>query len=365
MCGQTGPRQNGVVDARYSRQLALPGFGVERQRRLERARVLVVGAGGLGSTVIPALAAAGVGVIGIVDDDRVELSNIHRQTMHVGRVGEPKATSAAELVESLGVTAIPLQERLTSENALATMHGYDLVLDGSDNFPTRYLVNDAAELTGIPLVWGAVSQYGGQAGISWGGASYRDLFPVPPPPGSVPSCEAGGVLPTTVAVIGAIMATEAIKLLTGVGDSLLGRVTTYDALTGAFREIPYGRDPEAAPVTALIDYEMFCGVSTGLDQPQPREITPRELADRTEPHILLDVREPWEAELASIPGSVLVPLGQLHTFESAEPVVVYCHHGIRSASARDALIERGMTATSLVGGIDAWSLHIDPKVQRY
>jgi adenylyltransferase/sulfurtransferase len=351
------------VDARYSRQLALPGFGVAAQRRLGAARVLVIGAGGLGSTVIPALAAAGVGTVGIIDDDRVELSNLHRQVMHVGRVGESKATSAAATVESLGVAAVTVSERLTSANALELLSDYDLVVDGSDNFPTRYLANDAAELAGIPLVWGAVSQYGGQAGISWGGTSYRDLFPVPPPPGSVPSCEVGGVLPTTVAAIGSIMATEAIKLLTGIGHPLTGRVTTYDALSGAFREIPYARDPEAAPVTGLIDYDLFCGVST---RSTTAEITPAELATRDDV-LLVDVREPWEAAIASIPGSVLVPLGTLSEAEldGGKPIVVYCHHGVRSATARDLLAERGIPTTSLAGGIDAWARAVDPSMARY
>ncbi len=343
------------MDARYSRQLALPGFGAAGQERLGAARVLVVGAGGLGSTVIPALAAAGVGTIGVIDDDRVELSNLHRQVMHAGRIGEAKAVSAAAAIEALGGRAEPIQERLTSANALELFSGYDLVLDGSDNFPTRYLASDAAELTGIPLVWGAVSQYGGQAGIAWAGTSYRDLFPVPPPPDSVPSCEAGGVLPTTVAVIGSIMATEAIKLLTGIGQPLIGRVTTYDALSGAFREIRYARDPEAAPVT---------GVSTGSTT---GELTPAELAARIDEYVLLDVREPWEAAIASIPGSVLVPLGSLDETEldTTKPLVVYCHHGVRSATARDRLAERGIRATSLAGGIDAWARDVDPSLARY
>lgn len=348
-----------IMDPRYSRQLALPGFGADAQGRLAASTVLVIGAGGLGATVIPALAGAGVGTLLIVDDDLVELSNLHRQTMHVGRVGESKAQSAARLAEALGVRATAIRQRLTSENALELFSGVDLVLDGSDNFPTRYLANDAAELSGIPLVWGAVSQYGGQAGISWDGVGYRDLFPVPPPPGSVPSCEVGGVLPTTVAVIGAIMATEAIKLLTGVGTPLLHRVTTYDALTGAFRELGYARDPQAPPVTGLIDYELFCN--------GPDSITARQLAARDDDYVLLDVREPWEAELVSLPGAVLVPLGSLDEAEldPDRPIVVYCHHGIRSATARDALLARGFAATSLAGGIDAWARELDPSLPRY
>jgi len=358
------------VDARYSRQLALPGFGVAAQQRLGAARVLVIGAGGLGSTVIPSLAAAGVGTIGVIDDDRVELSNLHRQVMHAGRIGEAKAASAAALVEALGVSAVAIEERLTSDNALELFSGYDLVIDGSDNFPTRYLANDAAELAGIPLVWGAVSQYGGQAGISWAGASYRDLFPVPPPPGSVPSCAVGGVLPTTVAVIGSIMATEALKLIAEVGRPLIGRVTTYDALSGAFREIPYARDPQAPAVTELIDYELFCAsdraAAAGHRTEPAGELTPAELAARDDV-LLVDVREPWEAAIASIPGSVLVPLGTIAEaeFDDARPIVVYCHHGVRSQTAREQLAARGIPATSLAGGIDAWALRVDPSMARY
>jgi molybdopterin/thiamine biosynthesis adenylyltransferase/rhodanese-related sulfurtransferase len=347
------------MDARYSRQLALPGFGAGGQQRLGAARVLVIGAGGLGCSVIPALAGAGVGTIGVIDDDVVETSNLHRQAMHVGRVGESKAASAAATIEAFGVRAVPFADRLTSGNALDLFAGYDLVLDGSDNFPTRYLANDAAELAGIPLVWGAVSQYGGQAGISWAGTSYRDLFPVPPPPGSVPSCEVGGVLPTTVAVIGAIMASEAIKLITGVGEPLTGRVTTYDARSGAFRELRYARDPATETVTGLIDYDLFCGVGS--------TITPRQLAGREHEYLLVDVREPWEAAIASIPGSVLMPLGSIATAEihPTRPVVTLCHHGTRSATARDLLADRGIEATSLAGGIDAWARDIDPSLARY
>jgi len=349
------------VDVRYARQVALPGWGAGAQSRLAAARVLVIGAGGLGSTVIPALAGAGVGRITIVDDDRVEPSNLHRQTIHAGAVGEPKAESAARVARELGAHAVALRDRLTSGNALAVFAEHDLVLDGSDNFPTRYLANDAAELTGIPLVWGAVSQYGGQAGITWDGVGYRDLFPVPPPPGSVPSCAVGGVMPTTVAVIGSIMAGEALKLLTGVGQPLLRRVTTYDALTGAFRELPYGRDPEAQPITELVDYDLFCGIAPLGDEIEPAEVAGREDV------LLLDVREPWEAELVSLPGSMLMPLGSLdpHLLDATRPVVVYCHHGIRSRQARDVLRAAGVDATSLRGGIDAWAAELDPGMTRY
>ncbi len=354
------------MDARYSRQVTLPGFGAAAQARLSTARVLVIGAGGLGSSVIPALAGAGVGTIVVVDDDRVELSNLHRQHIHsMSDIGANKAASAAASVAALNpeVLVDVISERLTSATALDLFADCDLVIDGSDNFPTRYLADDAARLTGIPVVWGAVSQYGGQVGVSWAaqGPTYRDLFPVPPAPGTVPSCEAGGVLPTTVAVIGAIMATEAIKVLTGVGDPLVGRATTYDALTGHFRSLEYAADPTAAPVTGLIDYAAFCGLGDSL--------TPMQLAARVGDYTLLDVREPWEAELVSLPGSVLIPLGslgaRLDELDRSLPVVAYCHHGVRSASARLLLADNGFDASDLAGGIDAWARDYDCSLARY
>ncbi|CAN5248408.1 adenylyltransferase/sulfurtransferase MoeZ [soil metagenome] len=350
---------------RYSRQLALPGFGADAQGRLAASRVLVVGAGGLGSTVIPALAAAGVGTIGVVDDDRVELSNLHRQLMHgVADVGRSKVHSAADTVAALNpaTTVIAHEQRITAADALALLADYDLVVDGSDNFPTRYLLDDAGTLAGVPVVWGAVSQYGGQAGLSWAsrGPTYRDLFPVPPAPGSVLSCEVGGVLPTVVATIGALMATEAIKVITGLGAPALGTVTTYDALAGSFRSLAYAKDPAAPPVTGLIDYDLFCGLVT---------VTPAELAARTDDFTLLDVREPWEAEIAALAGSVLIPLGTLEgaldSLDNTRPVVVYCHHGVRSATARALLADNGFSASHLAGGIDAWARDLDPTIARY
>ncbi len=342
------------MDARYSRQIALPGWGAGAQQKLATARVLVIGAGGLGSTVIPALVGAGVGTVGIVDDDRVELSNLHRQHIHgVADVGSAKARSAASSAAQLDPHAnvVATETRLTSANALELFADYDLVLDGSDNFPTRYLANDAAVLTGIPLVWGAVSQYGGQVGVSFG-TTYRDLFPTPPPPGSVLSCEEGGVLPTTVGVIGSLMATEALKLITGLGDPLIGRVTVFDGLTGDFRTLAYEKDPTAEPVTGLIDYELFCGVA----------------GSRTLEGTLLDVREPWEVELVSLPGAVHIPLGELEARVDElppGPVTVYCHHGVRSLRGRDILLAHGIEATSLEGGIDAWARDHDPTMARY
>ncbi|CAN5219100.1 adenylyltransferase/sulfurtransferase MoeZ [soil metagenome] len=339
---------------RYSRQVALPGWSASVQERLAASRVLVIGAGGLGSSVIPALVAAGVGTVGIVDDDRVELSNLHRQYIHgVGDLGRPKVASAAESAAAIDPDAsvLPFPERLTAANALELFAGCDIVLDGSDNFPTRYLANDAAVLSGIPLVWGAVSQYGGQVGVSWG-TTYRDLFPTPPPPGSVLSCEVGGVLPTTVGVIGSLMATEALKLLTGLGEPLIGRVTVFDGLAGDFRTLAYGRDPDAPPITGLIDYELFCGLAGA----------------RTLEGALLDVREDWEYELVALPGALHIPLGELEQRLGElppGPITVYCHHGIRSARGRDILLSHGIEATHLEGGIDAWARDHDPAMARY
>lgn len=345
------------MDPRYSRQLVLPGFGEAAQARLTAARVLVIGAGGLGSAVLPALAAAGVGTIGIIDDDRVELSNLHRQVIHrMDAVGTPKTASAAQALAALnpGAAVEAFEQRLTAANALELFAQFDLIVDGSDNFATRYLAADAAVLTGRPLVWGAVSQYGGQASVAPpGGPGYRDLFPSPPAPGSVDNCEVGGVLPTTVAVVGSVMATEVLKVLAGIGEPLVGRVTTYDALTGRFRELAFAASSE--PVTELIDYDAFCGVAA-----------PSELGTAS----LLDVREPWEAEIASLPGARLVPLGTLPTaiegLDRDAEWLVYCHHGVRSQSAVDYLRQRGFTnVRNLEGGIDAWARTHDPSMARY
>jgi adenylyltransferase/sulfurtransferase len=379
-----------VLDAgRYARQLALPGFPLDAQRALAAARVLVVGAGGLGSAVIPALAAAGVGTIGVVDHDTVELSNLHRQYIHGERdIGMPKSISAAETVEAMnpGTRVRAIGERLTAANALELFADYDLVVDGSDNFATRYLANDAAVLRDIPLVWGAVSQYAGQAGVAWAarGPQYRDLFPTPPPAGSVLSCEQGGVFPTVVAVIGSIMAGEAIKIVTGVGEPLVGRVTTFDALTGGFRELAYGVDPTAPPITGLIDYDAFCGVatasppaatsSTESESPMSDDsVSPAELSaslEKGDDVVLLDVREPWEAEIASLPGALLIPLASLESvvdkLDPAEDFVLYCHHGVRSEMALGILRRHGFEHSKhLEGGIDAWARAFAPDMARY
>jgi adenylyltransferase/sulfurtransferase len=369
---EPGPELSPERAARYARTAQLPGFGPLAQRRLRAARVLVVGAGGLGSAALPLLASAGFGTIGIVDDDRVELSNLPRQTIHrPGDLGRPKVESAAEALRALDedVTVRLFAERLTAQNARRILSDFDLVLDGSDNFPTRYLVDDAATLAGIPVVWGAVHQTGGQAGLSFSahGPTYRDLFPVPPAPGSVASCAEAGALPSVCGVIGSLMVGEAIKLVTGTGEPLLGRVVIHDALRGSFRELAFERDPQAPPVTELIDYELFCGVT---DTMSAAELHARLAAG--EPHTLLDVREPWEADIAEIPGSLLVPLGVVQRDPAgvaarlgADPLVIVCHHGIRAETARQLLAAAGVRSLVLAGGIEAWARDVDPELARY
>jgi adenylyltransferase/sulfurtransferase len=360
--------------ARFSRQRALPGFGIRSQTALSESRVLVIGAGGLGSAVIPALAAAGIGTIGIIDGDTVEESNLHRQLIHgAADIGRTKVDSAAATIAALSpdTTVETFGFALDSANALEIARRFDLIVDGSDNFPTRYLASDAAELLGTPIVWGAVSQYGGQASSSLPGhtPTYRDLFPVPPRPGAVVSCEVGGVLPTVCATIGAIMATEVIKIITGIGTPLFGRVTTFDALSGEFRELEFARDPHASVITELIDYELFCGTAA-----RGENISALELAESVDAVQVIDVREPWEAAIATIPGAVLVPLGSLKGAASRgidgidprKPTVVFCHHGIRSAQGVGILRELGFTnVRHLEGGIDAWALTADPQLARY
>lgn len=362
--------------SRFSRQLVLPGFGQAAQQSLAEARVLVIGAGGLGSAVVPALAAAGVGTIGIIDFDTVETANLHRQLIHtVADIGRLKVASASDTVAALNPDTVvhALAERLGTDNALDLFDSFDLVVDGSDNFPTRYLAADAAELTGIPLVWGAVSQYGGQLSVSApDGPGYRDLFPVPPAAGSVPSCEVGGVLPTVCATIGALMSTEVIKLITGIGRPLSGRVVSLDALTGSIRELAFRADPERARVTALIDYNAFCGVSAAGASATGASVTAPELAVELAGGevVLIDVREPWEAELATIPGARLIPLGRFgpaaRDLDLSARIVVHCHSDVRSRQALAQLEQLGADrARYLVGGIDAWSRLVDPSVARY
>ena len=398
---------------RYSRHLLLPDLGSAGQRRLKNAAVLVIGAGGLGSPVLMYLAAAGVGTIGIVDDDLVEESNLQRQVIHgQGDLGRPKVDSAAEAIHELnpGVRVIRHQLRLDSSNALAVIGEYQLVLDGTDNFATRYLVNDACAVLGVPLVWGSIFQFDGQVSVFWSAprpgpegtpvpepVTYRDLHPVPPPAGSVPSCAEGGVLGVVCAAIGSVMATEAVKLICGIGDPLLGRLMIFDALGMSWRTIRVRPIPGAAPITALLDdYPAFCGlgsldptpsfgssfeVSTAKDG--DATITVRELADRLarrergeDDFVLVDVREPAEREINTIPGAVSIPLGRLRAGGAGpaltaagagtSPVVLHCKSGGRSAEALALVRQAGFSdAVHVTGGVLAWVDQIDPGQPRY
>ena len=349
---------------RAQRQLPLPGFGETAQARLHAARVLVIGAGGLGSASVPYLAGAGVGTIGIVDDDEVELSNLHRQVAHgTADLGRPKTASLADAANRLdpGVRIEPHRIRLDSSNALDLFERYDLVIDGSDNFATRYLANDAAELTGRPLVWGAILQYHGQLGVAWHryGPGYRDLFPSPPPPDEVLDCGTGGVLPGLCGTIGSLLATEALKLITGLGEPLIGRVLLYDALAADFRELSYRRDSQASPVSELVDYEQFCAGADPLPAAVSAEALASELATGAPPR-LLDVRTPAEHAARRIVGSKAAPLDQLESENAAleiaagqGPVTVYCERDPRSIRAARLLAERGVEVRYLRGGVTA------------
>lgn len=338
---------------RGARNIALPGIGVDGQRRLRAAQVLVIGAGGLGSPALQYLAAAGVGTIGIVDFDTVDLSNLQRQVIHgAANLGDAKTTSAAGAIaaldSSIRVTEHPV--RLTAANALELFERYDLIVDGSDNFATRYLANDAAAILRKPYVWGSVLRFDGQVTVFWEGApdgrslDYRDLHPVPPAPGDVLSCNEAGVLGSVCATIGSMMATEAIKLIIGVGEPLLGRVQILDALAAEWREVPLKRSPTRVPVAELIDYGAFCGV--------PQIDVSLEVEDIPAGWHLVDVREPYEHEAGHLPGDTVLPLGQLLENPSAVsgPVVVYCATGVRSNRAAQALRAAGIEAASLRGG---------------
>jgi sulfur-carrier protein adenylyltransferase/sulfurtransferase len=374
---------------RYHRHLILPEVGADGQRRLKSARVLLIGAGGLGSPAALYLAAAGVGHLGVVDADDVELSNLQRQVLHdTASVGTPKVDSAAARLRALNphVDVIAHHTRLTSANALRLLSDYDVVVDGSDNFPTRYLVNDACVLLAKPNVYGSVLRFEGQASVfSFGdGPCYRCLFREPPPSELVQNCAESGVLGVLPGLIGVVQATETIKLITGAGETLRGRLLLVDGLRMRFRTIDVARDPECCAcgtreITTLIDYEVFCGVdpATGVDAQSPDarddEITPQALAARLTagtPPELLDVREPYEWSIARLPDARLVPLDALtdavQTLDRGAELVVYCHHGMRSAAAVAWLRERGfLRARNLVGGIDRWSREVDPSTRRY
>ncbi|WP_018180947.1 adenylyltransferase/sulfurtransferase MoeZ [Jongsikchunia kroppenstedtii] len=372
--------------ARYSRHLIIPDIGVIGQRRLKNARVLVIGAGGLGSPTLLYLAAAGVGTIGIVEFDEVDQSNLQRQVIHgQSDIGRPKAESARDSIAEINpLVTVNLHEfRLEAENAVQLFEQYDLILDGTDNFATRYLVNDAAVLAHKPYVWGSIYRFEGQASVFWEdapdgrGLNYRDLYPVPPPPGMVPSCAEGGVLGILCASIGSIMGTEAIKLITGTGEPLLGRLMVYDALDMTYRTIKLRKDPEAPPITELIDYDEFCGVvsAAGVEAAVGSTLTPAELKQRLdagEDLALIDVREPAEWDIVRIDGATLVPKGTiesgaaLETLPQDRPLVLYCKTGIRSAEALAAVKQAGFAdATHLQGGVVAWAQQVDKDLPVY
>ncbi len=370
---------------RYRRHLTLPELGVEGQKRLLESRVLLVGAGGLGCPSAQYLAAAGVGVIGLVDFDRVDASNLQRQVLYgTADIGRPKTEVAAERIRALNpdVRVERHDLQLASSNALELLGAYDVVVDGADNFPTRYLVNDACVLLGRPNVHGSIFRFDGQATLfdARRGPCYRCLYPEPPPPGAVPSCAEGGVLGVLPGLIAMIQATETVKCLTGIGEPLIGRLLQYDALRMEFQEFRVRKDPECPicgerpSITELIDYEGFCG-SPVVEHPDFGERTAAEvqaMREHGEDFLLLDVREPEEYATARIESALLLPLGELprRIAEIAEwkdrPVVVHCHHGPRSARACALLLEHGFRDVSnLVGGIEAWSLTVDPTVPRY
>jgi adenylyltransferase/sulfurtransferase len=368
---------------RYSRHLILPHVGPEGQQRLAQGRVLIIGAGGLGSPAALYLAAAGVGTIGLVDADRVDESNLQRQVVHgTASVGRDKVTSAAERLRDLNphVTILTHEQRLTSANALEVMRSYDIVVDGSDNFPTRYLINDACVMLGIPYAYGAVFRFDGQASLFGApdGPCYRCLFREPPPPGLVPSCEEAGVLGALPGVIGSIQALETMKWLLGAGTSLKGRLLLFDALTLEFRELAVKRDP-ACPVCGatptvreLIDYEEFCGAALP-EADDSLEISAESLRERMRrgaDMVLLDVREPMEFSIARIEGSILMPLrtvdARVQELDRDRDIVTICHHGVRSLRAVHILRRAGLTRVkSLAGGVAAWSERIDPSMPRY
>ena len=378
-----GPPLDAEQVQRYSRHLLLPEIGETGQRRLANARVLVVGAGGLGSPVLTYLAAAGVGTIGVVDDDVVDASNLQRQVVHgTPDVGRPKVDSAVEALARLNplVRVVPHRVRLDAAGALELLRGYDVVVDGADNFATRYLVSDACELLGLPEVWGSVFRFDAQVSVFWAGhgPTYRHLFPDPPPPGAVPSCAEGGVLGAMVGAVGAVMATEVVKLVTGAGRPLLGRLLVLDALSMSWRTVPVRPDPRARPVTSLVEAEQACGtgVPAAAQLPADAEVGPVELAGalRQGPQAvhLVDVRGAEEAAIVSIPGALLVPLPRILSGEALPElprdrrVVLYCKSGVRSEQALRALRDNGFhDVAHLRGGVLAWVREVDPALPVY
>ena len=370
---------------RYSRHLTLPDVGLAGQAKLKDARVLLIGAGGLGSPAALYLAAAGVGTIGLVDFDLVDRSNLQRQILHgTSGIGTPKTDSARARLQDVNphVTVETFAERISSANALEIMRDFDIVIDGSDNFPTRYLVNDACVLLGKPNVYGAVFRFDGQVSVfdATRGPCYRCLYAEPPPPDLVPSCAEGGVLGVLPGIIGSLQALEVIKLIVGFGESLIGRLVLFDGRRMQFRELVLEKDPDCPvcgtnpTVTTLIDYEAFCGVGAGSPESGDGvEISARDLQHERarKPNLLLiDVREPLEAEIAHIEGTRLIPLRELPARLAELPghgaIVTLCHHGPRSLKAAEILKGAGFgNVRSLAGGIDAWSREVDESIPRY
>ncbi|MCL5005845.1 MAG: molybdopterin-synthase adenylyltransferase MoeB [Acidobacteria bacterium] len=371
---------------RYSRHLIMPEVAMEGQLKLKQAKVLCIGAGGLGTPLALYLAAAGVGTLGIVDFDVVDFTNLQRQVIHdTDDVGRPKLESARDTIHDINpnVEVIPYETHLTSENALDIIKDYDIVADGTDNFPTRYLVNDACVLLGKPNVYGSIFRFEGQASVFYAqkGPCYRCLYPEAPPPGLVPSCAEGGVLGVLPGIVGSIQALETIKLILGKGKPLIGRLLLFDALNLKFRELKLRKNPECPvcgphpTVTELIDYEQFCGIRGEEYFPDTKvpEITAKELKqmmDEKKPFVLVDVREPHEYQICRIDGAKLIPLGDLpkrmHELNSADNLVVHCRMGARSARAVEFLMKSGFKKIhNLKGGVLAWAHDVDPSMPRY
>jgi molybdopterin/thiamine biosynthesis adenylyltransferase/rhodanese-related sulfurtransferase len=373
---------------RYSRHLIIPDVGMVGQKRLKNAKVLCVGAGGLGSPALLYLAAAGVGTLGVIDFDVVDESNLQRQIIHgQSDVGRPKALSARDSIKEVNpyVNVVVHQEALTNENVMEIFAGYDLIVDGTDNFATRYMVNDACVLLGKPYVWGSIYRFDGQASVFWAeyGPCYRCLYPEPPPPGMVPSCAEGGVLGVLCASIGSIQVNEAIKLLTGIGEPLVGRLMIYDALEMSYRSLNVKKDPDCPicgknpTITELIDYDAFCGVVSADAQEAAAGSTItaaelKEMLDRKDDIFLIDVREPNEYEIVSIPGSVLIPKDQflngsaLERLPQDRRIVLHCKSGGRSAECLAVVKNAGFSdAVHLGGGVLSWVNTVDPSLPVY
>lgn len=373
---------------RYSRHLIMPEVGMEGQTKLKKASVLMVGAGGLGAPLGMYLAAAGIGRLGVVDFDVVDHSNLQRQvTFGEKDVGRPKLEAASERLADINrhITIEPHEARLSSANALELFRDYDIVVDGTDNFPTRYLVNDACVLLGKPNVYGSIFRFEGQVSVfdAKNGPCYRCLYPEPPPPGLVPSCAEGGVLGVLPGIVGSLQALEVIKLVLGAGDSMIGRLLVFDALAMKFRELRQRKDPECplcsdkATITELIDYEEFCGIPQAREEEKKSGDVPtvtvkelKRLIDQQREVFVLDVREPHEWDIAHLEGATLIPLGRLahemHRLDSANDIVVHCRSGARSAKAVQFLQDAGFgKVRNLEGGILAWADEIDPSIPKY